>query len=191
MKTIYEMTPEIVDWLSHTLVPIEAAVFRYHRGILKLTRQVDRVEQGMQPKYAALSAIREYNEKNCTGITYDEVKNRSADYVFLPPGEWVAYVEDLEDSNKIVTGDYDDPLKALDYADADIKWILLWLPDRDIVVVYRSPYEARCGLYEESIADGTCRGPFPAPTLPPEIVASIGHVDPREILEQHTQNWRR
>jgi len=191
MKTVYKMTPEILEWVSHTLVPIDAAVFRYHRGIIKLTRQVDRVEAGRLPKYAALSAIREYNERQLTSITYDEVKNRSADYVFLPPGEWVAYVEDMDASNKIVTGDYDDPLEALNYADADIKWILLWLPDRDIVLVYRSPYSGRCGMYDETFADGSQRGPFPTPTLPPGVVAARGQMDPREILEPHKQRWSR
>lgn len=195
MKTIYTMTAEILEWMNYNLVPIEGAVFRHFRGIIKLIRLVDRVEQGHQPKYAALSAIRRYNQDHDTNITYDEVRDRVSSHVFLPAGDWAVYVDGLGASNSIISGIHDDPIDALENADPDIKWILLWLPEKEILIVFRSPHEAYCGSFNDTpeYADGTSKGSVLAPTLPPEIVASMGRFDEREILSHHThcRSWSR
>ena len=192
MKTIYNMTAEIAEWMNHSLVPVEAAVFRHYRGIIQLVEQVDKVEAGLQPKYAALSAIKRYNRENNTTISYEEIVARDPGPLLYPEGDWVAYVDDMSSSTAIVTGEHDDPLDALENADPDTKWILLWLPDRGVVIVYRSPHASYCGTFEDTdaYADGGEKGPVRAPTLPPEIVASMGRFDETEILYQHTNNNR-
>jgi hypothetical protein len=187
------MTAEILEWMNHTLVPIEGAVFRHFRGIIKLIRQVDLAEQGRQPMYAALSAIRAYNRKNKTAITYEEVRDRVSSQVFLPEADWAVYTDDLRASNSIISGRHNDILDALEDADPDISWILLWLPEKDILIVYRSPYVGFCGEFKDTseYADGGSKGRLEAPILPPEIVASMGRFDPAEILNPQTQSWSR
>ena len=193
VKTIYPMTAEIVEWMNHNLVPIEGAVFRHFRGIIKLIRIVDRVEEGRAPKYAALSAIKRYNERNQTTLTYEEVRDRTSSHVFLPAGDWAAYVDDIHASNAIITGDHDDLFDALEHAHPDISWILLWLADKQILLVIRSPYQDYCGTFTDTdaYADGTEKGPLLAPTLPPEIVAAMGRCNEEEILAPYTtRSWR-
>jgi hypothetical protein len=192
MRTLYPVTPEIIEWLNHKLVPIEAAVFKHFRGIIHLIRIVDQVEDGLAPKYAAMSMIRRFNRQNHTNISYEDVRDRTASQIFLPEGDWAAYVDDLRASEAIISGDFDDPLEALENAPDEVQWVVLWIVEKDVIAVYRSPHTFGGELYEDSdvYVDGQSYGTTPAPALPPDLVASMGTQDAREILHPHTRRCR-
>lgn len=195
LKSVYPITAELIEWLNHTLVPMEEAVFHHYRGIRRLVQLVDRAEKGTIPKYAALSAIRDYNEAQHTCLTYAEIRDRSPNYIFTDFGQWAAYLDNFQAANRIIASDYDDPGDAFENAHPDISWIVLWLPSDGVAVVYRSPHTARRDIHDEEagLADGLTPGGFRAYTLPPELEASLGLSDPEEILghHPHNQSWSR
>lgn len=166
MYTTYTPAPEIIEWMNHNLVPIEAGVFRHYRGIINLVRLVDAAEEGEMPKYAALAAIRNYNATHRTDVTYEEIRSRSTTFILADIGEWAAYVDDAAATNRVVSGSYDDPLEALENADPDISWTVLWLPNKNEIIVLRSPYIEH-GAY----------------VLPPEVVASVGSISNGDVRE--------
>ena len=188
MKSVYEITPEIIEWLNHNLFPVEESVFVHYRGIIDLVDIVDKAEAGAIVKYAALSAIREYNEENDAALTYEEIRDRSPTYIFSGAGEWAAYVDSPYATQLLVLGEHDDPDMALSHAHPDINWLVVWLPQDECVVVYRSPHRGHRALAyeeEEGVVEGLSKGPHEAYVLPPEIEASLGWGDPREILRDH------
>lgn len=192
LKSVYVITAELVEWLNHSLIPMEQSVFNYYRGIRHLVSKVDRAERGVFPKYAALSAIRNYNEEHRTNLTYEEIRDRCSDFIFSDFGQWAAYMDDARAANLIIGSDHDDAGEAFENAHPDIRWIVLWLPSDNVAVVYRSPHVGRRQMYDEELglAEGLSRGGLEAYTLPPEVEASLGWSDPEEILT-HTPHWSR
>jgi hypothetical protein len=190
LSSVYEVTPEIIEWLNHNLSPLEQAVFNHYRGIQHLVRLVDKVELGRAPRYAALSALREYNARKSTSITYEEVRDRCPTYIFSDLGEWAAYMDNVQAANRILSGDFDDPMEALENAPPDINWIVLWLVSEGVVVVQRSPHTGNREYQDDeaALAAGVVRGPFPSYVLPPGIEAAMDTADPEEIL-YIPQNW--
>ena len=187
LKSVYDITAELIEWLNHNLVPLEESVFVYYQGIRRLVSLVDRVEAGQMPKYAALSAIRDYNESEGSILTYDEIRDRSQEYIFSDFGQWAAYMDDEAAARSVIGNRYADPGEALEKADPDISWIVLWIPSNNIAVVYRSPFHAyRAELDPDmGLAAGLERGDHPAYTLPPDLEAALGWSDPEEILAPH------
>ena len=190
----YKLSPEILEWMNHTLFPVEDYIFRFYRTIGRLVRLVDRAEAGEISKYAANSAIRSHNQKNRTSVTYEEILERGdmTEYLFTGIGEWAAYVDSPKAGNSIITGDYDDPIEAFDNADPDVNWIVLWLVQKGEVVVCRSPFVGRRAEEEDSaLTNGVERGDVASYVLPPEVEASIGWGSADEIMNNHTQQERR
>jgi hypothetical protein len=178
---MYPTSPELIEWLNQTLLPIEASVFHYFRGIVHLVRIVDDVEAGLTLKYNAFAAIRDWNEKEGTSLSYEEIRDRSSTYIFSDIGEWVVYT-DTPDA--ILSGQWDDPSEALQNADPGVTWICLWETQKNRILVVRSPHvEGR--EWDDDI--GHCRGIScgndAAYVFPPSIQAAIGTCDPREILQ--------
>jgi hypothetical protein len=192
-KAVFEVSPEIIEWLNHNLTPLEQQVFMHYRGVQRLVRLVDQVEEGRLPKYAALSALRDYNEEHKSCVTYEEIRDRSPNYIFSDIGDWVAYLDNPYATNLVISGDYDEPSKAFENAHPDICWIVLWLPSENVVVVYRSPYQAlrrplNTDEFEENLSDGLEPGTTPTYTFPPSLLAAINTVDPEEVL-YHQPRW--
>lgn len=191
-KAAYALTPEIAEWLNHNLFPVEDFIFRHCRTIARLVRMVDAVEAGEMNRYAADSAIRTHNQERGTAVTYEEVRDRTTTFLFTDIGEWAAYVDSPLAGNSILTGDDDDPIKAFENADPDINWIVLWLIQKGIVIVYRSPFIG--GRAEDeggALTVGIEKGDIQSYVLDPETEASIGWGNIDEIMNTHTQQERR
>ena len=182
-KSVYPETPSVVDWMSHRLLPIEQRVFAHWRGIYHLVRMVRDVEDiglGPRGKYAALSAIKEYNDDHGTCLTYNEVRDLNDNYIFSGAGDWAVFTD-----NKLalVLGEYDDPDEAFYFAPSNVLWVVLWLVQDQTVVVYRSPHTAYRERLNDNdfVSDGLCLscsdyekpGTVQAYTLPADIEGSI------------------
>jgi len=183
MSTVYPVTPEIVEWLNHTLSPMEQSVFHHYRGIQHLVDIVDRAEAGDVPKYAAANCIYDHNKEHKTHITYEEVRSRCSTFIMSGIGEWVVYSEDMPAVNKILAAS-DDIMEAINETSGRVNWIVLWLTGQDVVVVFDSPFEQKLEILDEEqgLLDGVSRGSIPAPTLPPDIVAGMWQLHREEIL---------
>lgn len=192
MRAIYDVTPELLEWLNHTLVPMEEPVFRHFKGIQRLTSIVDRAEAGKCSTYAAHELIDEHNKRNGTAFGYAEIRDRVDTYVFYDFGKWVAYMDNATAQRKVLDSPLTDPEDAFLHADPDINWIVLLLPSDHVVVVYRSPHIGLREVYDVDTltAWGTKPGNAQAYTLPPEIEASLGQLDPEEIFHQYPHRSR-
>jgi hypothetical protein len=190
LRSAYPCTIELMEWLNHTLVPLEQPVFEHYRGIHRLVKLVDRAAAGRIPEYAAYDAINDWNETHGTALTYANIRSRSSAYVFHDFGQWAAYVDDIHAQNSILSGQYSDPEDAFSHAHPDINWIVLLLPSDDCVVVYRSPHIGYRAVFDEEtwIAEGQSTGNHPAYTLHPQLEASLGWADPEEITHQHNRS---
>lgn len=169
----------IVDWLngSGLLHPMEQSAYAHWVGIRYLTAIVDRVEQGLTPKFVAMDAIETHNTTNGTAITYEEVRDRySHNFIFSSEGEWVIYT-DLPGLEYLIRGEHDDPAEAMLRAPPTCAWMIIWFPAEREIVVYRSPHVQLRNCYDcqndDGLhADGLSGGPWPAYTLPPEMEGS-------------------
>lgn len=190
-KSVYPMYPELLEWLNHNFSPIEKSVFAHYRGMKKIVDLVRRVERGELPKYCALSALRDYNEENGTHISYEEVRNLDSTYIFSEFGEWVAYVDSKDAADRILMGEYDEPHEAFEYAPADISWLIVWIPQDCVAVVYRSPRTAFKTVDDEGLglAEGLSKGNHESYTLPPELEASMGCNNPEEIFQAEGERY--
>ncbi|MEC8306347.1 MAG: hypothetical protein VXZ72_00605 [Chlamydiota bacterium] len=159
-----------MEWISHTLLPVEESEFHHWRSIKGLYKMVCMAEQGLYPKYAALNAIQQYNDTHNTHVEYEEILELDSTYVPCGAGEWLAWVDD---QSSLLMGDYDEPMDAFMYCDCT--WVILQL-DGELHVM-QSPYQGDRD-YDEDIDDstyinGTRKGPYRAFVLPPEIEAGI------------------
>jgi len=186
LRSVYPVTIEIMEWMNHTLVPIEEPVFNHYRGIHHLVRVVDRAAAGHIPEYAAFEQIEDHNQEYGTSLTYEEILTRSSTYIFHDLGQWAAYVDDLNAQNSILSGNFDDPDEVFSNAAPDINWIVLLLTSDEVVVVYRSPHIGyrECYDAEHNLAEGISEGTLPAYTLHPQLEAALGWLDPAEIIQQ-------
>ena len=124
-------------------------------------------------KYVALSAIEEYNDRNGTTITYQDVATLSTDHLWSPEGEWVVYTDrphELVLSCRAL-------VEETQLADGDcrVSWILFWDVPENILTVYRSPHiDYKASIAYPSLTEGMSRtGDCPSFTLPPEIEGAI------------------
>jgi hypothetical protein len=187
-RSVYPATIEVLEWMNHTLVPLEQPVFEHYRGIQRLVRLVDRAAAGRIPTYAAHDAINDWNEQHGTMLDYEGILTRSSTYIFHDFGQWVAYMEGVEAQDRILSGEHDDPENAFTFAPADINWIVLLLPQDEVVVVYRSPHLGYRAIHDEDtrIVEGLSTGNLLSYTLHPQIEASLGWSNPDEITHQYT-----
>lgn len=182
----YEMSIELVDWLSHLpFLPFERSTFQHFRGIAQLVKLVDAVEDGRRPRIEADMEIRQYNEDNDTSIEYDDILERRSSHVYSPAGEWAVYTDK---PNLILLGEHDSPYDALDCAPPNVEWILVWIPASkeldaemevqavDELLVFRSPFIGYRTTSETDInlALGRYRGEREAYVIPPDIEAAVG-----------------
>ena len=67
-RSVYPITPALVDFLNHNLLPLEESVFRYFQDLAEVVYAVDAAERSGAPgmRYAALSKLRDYNEDHNT-----------------------------------------------------------------------------------------------------------------------------
>jgi hypothetical protein len=186
-RSVYYVTPEVVEWMNQKLSPVEESVFYHWRGVLGLVEIVDLAEAGRIPKYAALSAIRNYNEEHDTDVSFEEIRGRHSDYIFSDFGEWVVYTDNQE---PIVFGEHDSPEDALTFAPESVGWIIVWLPQEGELVIYRSPHLGRRTVPETHFewdtrlyVDGTVKGDELSYVLPPDIEAAMGTLQEGEILQ--------
>jgi hypothetical protein len=172
-RTVYPITQSLVTWLNETLCPIEKGAFEHWRQLLPLVRICDDAMDGTVPKYAAISAIRQYNDSQGTTFTLEEIIGR-LDYSFSGTGEWAAYVN-LDDQEKLLFGEHDEAFVAFEKAPEDVQWIVVWLPEEGSAVVFRSPYICRREIFDEEgvLCDGLTLTGQLAYTLPPSIEGSI------------------
>ena len=122
------------------------------------------------PRYAANSAVQQYNEEHNTVVTYEEVSTLAHTHIPCGAGEWVVFTDNQEG---LLCGDYDDPYEAFSYARDDVGWIIVLLPDEPTVIVFKSPYKADRQETEEGTINGLENGEVMAYILPPEIEASL------------------
>ena len=166
---MYPITPAIVEWAAHQLLPIEQSEFLHWRSIKNLHKLVMLSEQGVYPKYVALDAIDQYNKTSGTAVEYEEVRDLDSTYILCGAGEWRVWVDDQP---ALLLGDYDEPYEAM--ANCDCSWVLLQI-DGELHVI-QSPYTGHRNSssyeYDDHI-DGLEKGPYKAFVLPPEVEAGI------------------
>ena len=167
---MYPNTPALIDWLSHTLLPIEQSEFHHWRGIKTLVKTVHASNRGDVPCYAAMNAVEQYNEQNGTLITYEEVSALDHTHIPCGVGEWAVWTDN---QTSLLCGDYDDPWEAFSYANEDVGWVVVQLPSEPFVIVFRSPYTGRRLEDDEGTINGLEFGEELAYILPPEIEASL------------------
>ncbi len=184
LKGCYPVTPVIVDWLSNTFQAIHAGEFQQWRAMLPVLRVVQAAEDGKLPRYAALSALRRYNDERQTDITYDEVLTLDSTFLFSDAGEWVVFTDNAA---SILTGVHDDPDDALLYAADDVQWAVAWVLHVNEIVVYRSPFHGHCQLLdlEHYAGDALERGGEVTALLPPEIQAAVVH----DLIDLHNEDY--
>jgi hypothetical protein len=174
-ETIYPVTRSVVEWLNHTLFPIEQGTFKYWRSILPLVRICDDTLKGKVPKWAALDAVNQYNALHDTSLTYEEIIGRQ-DYSMSDIGEWAAYCR-LEDQEALLFGECDDVIETFREAEPTIPWIVMWFTIDDSVIVFRSPHvewREQVGFHNNfEVCDGMAHGDLPSYVLPPDIEGSI------------------
>tara|TARA_Y100000034_G_scaffold131392_1_gene192013 strand:- start:530 stop:1129 length:600 start_codon:yes stop_codon:yes gene_type:complete len=161
-----------VSWFSNRLLPVEQGEFTHWRSIYNLLHVVQSAEQGEVHKYVAEELIARHNEMSGTKVCYEEVRDLDSTYVFAGAGEWVVYTDNRE---RLIMGDHDDPEDAFYQAADDVLWVVVWMPDTDIAVVYRSPWTGKRQIQSDKhyLSLGMERGHTPSYTLPPEVEGSI------------------
>jgi hypothetical protein len=184
--TTYEMSTELVEWLSHLpFLPFERSTFIHFRGIAHLVRLVDDVEKGRRPRIEAVMEIRQYNEDNGTAVEYDDVLDQKSTQIYSPEGEWAVYTDK---PNLILLGEHDSPYDAFDCAPPDVEWVMVWVPAKrslgpeveeqptDELLVFRSPFIGyrTTSKSDINLALGLHRGEREAYVIPPEIEAAVG-----------------
>lgn len=185
-RGIYPITDALVEWASHNLMAVEESTFHYFRGIIQLVRLVDAAEEGRIHKFAALSAIRDYNRRNNTDITYEKILERDTTYIPAEVGEWLAYVDD---ERPIVFGPHDDAESALSNTPDSVSIVLVWDPSYNHICVYKSPRVAPRAPIEEGayavFADGEVSGSVQTYVLPAEVEASLHAMREGELFEDY------
>lgn len=179
---IYQQTKVLVDWLSETFHVVEAASFFHWAGLRNLTGIVDRCEEGEVPRFVADAAVRQYNSREGTNISYAEVRDRCCDYVFSGAGEWVVFT-DAAGVQSLLASQTEDPHEAFCNAGINCHWLLYWDVSEGILIVYRSPYVEHRATHEdhECFTLGDHPGPIPSYVLPPEVRGSLR----QEQQEEH------
>lgn len=174
-RGVYPATAALVDWLSENFDMLEKSSFLHIQSIRKLLPIVNAAESGRLPRYAALSALRDYNTENKTQLTYEEVRDLDCTYAFAGECPWVL----LSDSTKtiVLNSDYDTPEEALTNAPSSVRFIFIWDTANDVICVYRSPHIGyRQQAFENEgvlFCDGESSGEVYAYLLPPEVEASL------------------
>lgn len=125
-------------------------------------------ELGKVPTYAAYAAIEQYNRRENTLITFEEVRDLDHTYIPCGAGEWVVWTDN---QMLLLRGDYDEPYEAFSYAADGVGWAIA-LTTESTALVFRSPHIANREI-TNGTADGLTRGDAAAYILPPEIEASI------------------
>lgn len=150
-KTVYPITPSLVEWLSENFLPVEKSTFEYWRRALPLVRVVNDTVHSHTPKYIALSAIEQHNELNNESLTYEEILGVSSDFIFSDFGEWTCFIEDQQ---VLLCGQHDNCFDAFDFTE-NVDWLLVWWPLQDSLIVHRSPYiRQRNILVPEGMSEG-------------------------------------
>jgi hypothetical protein len=172
-RGVYPVSQELIDWLTHTWEALEECAFAYYRQIVNLVEMVRSAEEGRIPKYAVLAAIRDRNKEDSTSVTYEEIRDLNAQYLFSDCGQWVAFTSD---PRAILLGEYDDAETAFEKAPPHINSIFVWDTEHDVVVVYRSPHvglrkKAESSDPEVVFGEGLDTGTVQTYVLPPEIEA--------------------
>ena len=185
-RGIYPITDALLDWASNNLLSIEQSTFFYFRGIAQLIELVDAAESKRIHKFAALSAIRNYNERNNTDITYENILSRDTTYIPTGVGDWLVFTDD---DAPIVFGPHDDPEAALSDTPDSVSTVLVWDPSYDHICVYKSPRIApREQIKSEDgvvFADGQVGGSVQTYVLPSVVEASLYAMRQGELVE----NW--
>lgn len=170
--TLYPAVDCWVEWLIETLAPIDESVFKHYVGVRHLLRLVDRAGSSRAAWFAAQHAIHDYNVENNTNITFKEVQQRDPTYIMSEVGEWVAFVDSPETTQRIVSSDLLDPMDALARVDSDHRWAVVWFPTEGNLLVLRSPYTDFTEMNDLGLCDPSRRGDQKAFVLPPEIEAA-------------------
>ena len=192
-RAVYPVTNEIVHWLHHSnLFPLEESVFLYFRTLAAVTTVIKRVEAGLLPKYAAMSALREYNERNRTRVTYEDVRDKVFANQFSDIGEWAAYTENPK---TLLDAPLGNPEDLLLHAPTSLQWVVTWYPMQNTVVVFRSPhlgYRQPLRLQEDGMglqnlfAEGLQKGSLLSYVLPPEVEAALGWLSDEELDREYS-----
>lgn len=180
-------TDRTYDYFDAGFSVVEEAAFRVWRSVISLVQLCERTVQGKMPRWAAQTAIDQFNRENNTQHTFEEILGREMDrFTFCDCGEWVAYIGPGEYVEDALLGPYDAIEEALLYAPDRVEWGIVMYPWRDIIVVYRSPF---VGYREPCIEDGKA-----FEILDREVC--IGELDgdrpayvllPEDLEEQHTE----
>ena len=135
---VYPVTPAVIEWLAHGLLPVEQSSFRYWRERIGLVRMAEKAQAGELHTYAVHHALEQYFEDKKEHLTYQECLELSADHIFSDTGEWVVYTED---SRTFILGDYNCSDDALYDAPESLDWVILWMPYDEELMVFRSPHQ--------------------------------------------------
>jgi hypothetical protein len=179
-----------VDWIAHTLLPVEQSEFEHWRSIKSLIHVVSKTETGEIPKYVALSKIQKHNDQNETSVTYEEIRDLDGTYIPCGAGEWVVWTDDQV---AFIYGESDNPFDAMLESSAD--WVILEIPQDGLLHVIKSPYVARKGWDSSGdYLNGMSRGDHYGYTLPPEIEAGVlqdlnPEMPDTVYLNQHQENY--
>jgi len=173
-RGLYPPTDALVEWLSANMQLIQESTFKVYRQAFSLVRVVQAVEEGKLPKYAATSAIRDYNSEFHTSFTYLEIRDLDSTFIFSDVNEDVVFTDRPFD---IICGDFDNLEEALTYAPESVTFILLWSVETECLFVYRSPFirgrKEEWATEDKAIAWGEEKGSRETYVLPPEVEASL------------------
>lgn len=169
-RAIYEMTPTLLDWLTHRFESFEKSTFVHYRESMQLVNIVQAAEEGRVPKFAALSAIRQFNEVNGTDLSYESISMLDTTHIFSDCGEWVVFTDN---SREIICGPHDDAETACSDTPDHVEYVLVWDTTEGDLVVYKSPHTGRREGHSDKYALGMVKGDRLSFVLPPEVEASM------------------
>ena len=177
---VYPCPEGVLDWLVHTLWPVDQKSFEHFQRLKPVLDKADRNERGDLGDFVFEAALRAFNDRHHTRVTKTELLCLSTDYVMADAGDWVVWTDKPDallraDSDNIETAAYGAP--------EDVRWAMLYLPREQTLTVYRSPYvdgrefwaQEGCEstLTNLPAAKGRVRGKFETWVLPPPIEGLI------------------
>lgn len=178
-KAVYPATESVIDWMSHNLEAAEEGVVRHWMSLRRVAQFVEIAESTKRPidRFRAKSAIRNANDDSATRVEYEEVRDRCSTYVPSFEGEWVAFTDNSMDLIFQEGDEHHEIEDVLYFCPMDVNWVIVWLPGKEVLVVYRSPHVEGRRIAEEGeeflLSEGLRRGDQPSFTLGSEAEALL------------------
>jgi hypothetical protein len=176
---VYPCTEGLLDWVAHTLVPIDKATFDHHQKLKPIYDKHRRWEASEISDVALHAALRDFNAEHNLDLRTHDLGNYPVDsdrMLFVDAGDWILWSDEPE---SILSSDSMNIEYAAYGADESVRWAVLYIPATNTVTVYRSSrLEGRAPFPDPGqaveitslpAARGRVRGPCPTFVLPEGI----------------------